>query len=83
MTIRGLVETVLARLGRRLEDCADIGPERPGMDSAYLLDSFKLRSELGWRDTVSLAAGIDACIAWARRFGDELARLPMRYEHKP
>jgi dTDP-glucose 4,6-dehydratase len=83
VTVRRLVEMVLERMGKRLEDCADIGPERPGKDSAYMLDSFKLRSELGWRDTVSLEAGIEDCIAWARRFRDDLGRLPMRYEHKP
>ncbi len=82
VTIRILVEKILARLGKRLEDCADIGPERPGKDGAYMLDSFKLRTELGWRDQISLDAGIDDVIAWARRFENELPQLPLRYEHK-
>jgi dTDP-glucose 4,6-dehydratase len=82
VTIRTLVEKILARLGKRLEDCADIGPERPGKDGAYMLDSFKLRSELGWRDTISLDAGIDDVIGWARRFEADLPRLPLGYVHK-
>ena len=63
VSIRTIVEMVLDRLGKRFEDCVEIGPERPGKDSAYKLDSFKLRTELGWRDTISLAEGIDEVIA--------------------
>lgn len=82
VTIRTLVEKILARLGKRLEDCADIGPERPGKDGAYMLDSFKLRTELGWRDAISLDAGIDDVIRWAHRFEADLPSLPLKYEHK-
>lgn len=82
VTIRTLVEKVLARLGKRLEDCAEIGPERPGKDTAYKLDSGKLKSELGWCDRIGLDEGIADTIAWAKRFEKDLARLPLRYEHK-
>lgn len=34
VSIRQLVETVLARLGRQFDDCAEIGPERPGKDTS-------------------------------------------------
>jgi dTDP-glucose 4,6-dehydratase len=83
VSIRQLVETILHRLDRRFEDCVEVGPERPGKDTAYTLDSFKLRSELGWRDRISLVEGIDDVIAWAERFKDALPGLPAKYEHKP
>jgi dTDP-glucose 4,6-dehydratase len=83
VSIRTLVEMILARLGKSFEDCVDIGPERPGKDTAYTLDSFKLRTELGWRDTFSLEQGIDDVIAWARRFEADMAKLPTKYDHKP
>ena len=83
VTIRRLVETVLAQLGRSFEDCVEIGPDRPGKDSAYTLDSGKLRSELGWSDKITLQQGIEDVIGWAQRFRDDLGGLPMRYEHKP
>jgi dTDP-glucose 4,6-dehydratase len=83
VSIRQLVETILRRLDRRFEDCVEIGPERPGKDTAYTLDSFKLRSELGWRDRISLTEGIDDVVSWAERFRDALPQLPVRYEHKP
>jgi dTDP-glucose 4,6-dehydratase len=82
VSIRTLVEMILARLGKKFEDCVEIGPERPGKDTAYTLDSFKLRTELGWRDTFSLEQGIDDVIAWARRFERDMAKLPTKYDHK-
>ncbi len=83
VSIRTLVEMILDRLGKKFEDCVEIGPERPGKDTAYTLDSLKLRTELGWRDTYSLEQGIDDVIAWARRFESDMAKLPTKYDHKP
>ncbi|MGM4932785.1 NAD-dependent epimerase/dehydratase family protein [Tardiphaga sp. 619_E2_N8_5] len=83
VSIRGLVEMILKRLGKSFDECVELGPERPGKDTAYTLDSFKLRTELGWRDTVSLEQGVDEVIRWAERFGPEIAKLPTKYEHKP
>ena len=83
VTIRALVETILAKLGKRFEDCVELGPERAGKDSAYLLDSSKLRTELGWRDTISLSEGLDEVVAWAHRFERQLPELPTAYVHKP
>ena len=83
ISIRQLVEMIVTRLGKAFDDCVEIGPERPGKDSAYLLDSTKLRRELGWNDDTPLAQGLDDTIAWAQRFHEDLAKQPMTYEHKP
>lgn len=83
VTIRDLVEMILNRLGKSFDDCVEIGPERPGKDTAYTLDSVKLRTELGWRDRIALEDGVADVIRWAERFKDSLAGLPARYEHKP
>lgn len=83
VSIRDLVQLILTRLGRPFEECVEIGPDRPGKDSAYMLDSVKLRTELGWRDRIPLAEGVDEVIAWTERFRDDLPSLPMAYEHKP
>ena len=83
VSIRTLVEIILKRLNKSFEHCVEIGPERPGKDTAYTLDSFKLRTELGWRDTFSLERGIDDVVAWAERFRADLPKLPIKYQHKP
>lgn len=82
VTIRELVERICAKLGVRFEDHVEVVGERLGKDSAYLLDSAKLRDTLGWRDRVSLDQGLDACIAWARENLDVLRALPFDYVHK-
>lgn len=83
VSIRALVEMILKRLGKSFDDCVELGPERPGKDTAYTLDSFKLRTELGWRDTISLEQGVDDVIKWAERFSADMTKLPSKYEHKP
>lgn len=82
VTIRELVEMILAALGKSFEECVEVGPDRPGKDSAYTLDSVKIRTALGWQDRIALEDGIDDVIRWARRFGSVLSELPIRYEHK-
>ncbi|ARN83216.1 GDP-mannose 4,6-dehydratase [Methylocystis bryophila] len=82
VSIRALVEAILSRLGKSFDNCVELGPERPGKDTTYMLDSFKLRSELAWRDRISLAEGIDDTIRWAERFASVLSELPLRYIHK-
>ncbi|HLZ03212.1 MAG TPA: GDP-mannose 4,6-dehydratase [Bradyrhizobium sp.] len=83
VSIRALVEMILKQLGKSFEECVEIGPERAGKDTAYRLDSLKLRTALGWRDTFSLQQGIDDVIAWAERFRTDIPKLPTKYEHKP
>jgi dTDP-glucose 4,6-dehydratase len=83
VSIRTLVEMILKRLCKSFDDCVEIAPERPGKDTAYMLDSIKLRTELGWRDTVSLEMGVDDVIHWTERFSSDLAALPAKYDHKP
>lgn len=39
-------------------------PDRPGHDRRYLLDSTKIRRELGWAPTVEFAAGVADTVAW-------------------
>lgn len=82
VSIRELVEMIIETLGKSFEDCVEIGPERPGKDTAYTLDSFKIRSELAWRDTIGLQQGISDVIQWAERFRSDMTDLPTRYVHK-
>jgi dTDP-glucose 4,6-dehydratase len=83
VSIRELVEIILERLGRSFDESVDIAPDRPGKDTAYMLDSSKLRGEFAWSDKVTLERGIEATIAWAERYKEVLVQLPWDYEHKP
>lgn len=83
VSIRELVEIILDALGASFEECVEIGPERPGKDTAYMLDTLKIRTELGWRDRIGLREGIEDTIAWAKQFEADLPNLPTQYAHKP
>lgn len=82
ISIRELVERICAKLNVRFEDHVEIVGERMGKDSAYHLDSTKLRSELGWQDCIKLDQGLDECIAWVRTHFEALKAQPYDYMHK-
>lgn len=82
VSIRELVERICRRMSVEFGDVVEVVGDRPGKDAAYLLDSGKARSELGWTDTVSLDQGIDETICWVRENLPELAASPHDYIHK-
>ena len=41
-----------------------IVPDRPGHDRRYLLDSSKIRNELGWKPTTEFDEGLATTVAW-------------------
>jgi len=83
VTIRELVERICAKLGASFEEHVEVVGERMGKDSAYHLDSTKVRTELGWSDRVSLDKGLDECISWVRNNFDALKASNYDYSHKP
>lgn len=64
ITINDLVDKICKILGVQLEDATEITQDRAGKDYAYLLSSSKLRSELGWKDSISLELGIERTRKW-------------------
>ena len=55
--------------------------ERLGKDQSYMLDSNKLRKELGWQDTIDLEKGIQSTIEWIDKNLDTLRNLSQEYIH--
>lgn len=82
ISIRELVERICAKLGVRFEEHAEVVGERMGKDSAYHLDSTKVRTQLGWQDHIALDQGLDECIAWVKSHFDVLKAQPYDYQHK-
>ncbi|MEU0097950.1 dTDP-glucose 4,6-dehydratase [Streptomyces sp. NPDC006267] len=58
-----LADLVLDELGlsRSLKETV---PDRPGHDRRYLLDSSRIRRELGWEPQIPFAAGIRETVRW-------------------
>ncbi|MQA11506.1 MAG: dTDP-glucose 4,6-dehydratase [Pseudonocardiaceae bacterium] len=63
--IETVADTILAELGLDAS-LKTIVPDRPSHDRRYLLDSTKLRTELGWAPTVDFDAGMRETVAWYR-----------------
>jgi dTDP-glucose 4,6-dehydratase len=70
-------------LNVRFEDHVEVVGERLGKDSAYHLESSKVRVELGWQNQISFDQGLDECIAWVRDNFDALKSEPFDYVHRP
>jgi dTDP-glucose 4,6-dehydratase len=62
-TIDEIADLVLDVLGKPAS-LKTIVPDRPGHDRRYLLDSAKLRRELGWEPHVEFGPGLRATVEW-------------------
>lgn len=83
VSIRELVERICTKLNVNFNDHVEVVGERMGKDSAYHLDSTKVRTELGWADRIVLDQGLDECIAWVQRNFEALKASEYDYNHKP
>ena len=62
-SIAEIADAVLEHTGKP-ESLKTIVPDRPGHDRRYLLDSTKIREELGWRDEIRWEDGIAQTVGW-------------------
>jgi dTDP-glucose 4,6-dehydratase len=64
-SIEELADLVLELTGKP-QSLKAIVPDRPGHDRRYLLDSSKIRRELGWEPSISFEDGLQATVEWYR-----------------
>jgi dTDP-glucose 4,6-dehydratase len=64
-SIEEIADLVLELTGKP-ESLKTIVPDRPGHDRRYLLDSSKLRRELGWEPAISFEEGLASTVEWYR-----------------
>jgi len=62
-TVEEIADRVLDALGKP-QSLKRIVPDRPGHDRRYLLDSSKLRKELGWEPAFDFDDGLRATVEW-------------------
>ncbi|HEX3620732.1 MAG TPA: dTDP-glucose 4,6-dehydratase [Acidimicrobiales bacterium] len=62
-SIEEIADGVLDALGKPA-DLKTIVPDRPGHDRRYLLDSTKIRDELGWEPQIPFEQGLAETVAW-------------------
>lgn len=81
-SIREIVELICQRLNVDFSSVVEIAPDRPAKDQAYLMDSSKARTELGWGDGYSFERGVDETIHWVKASLDEIRGSQLEYIHK-
>ena len=62
-SIEEIADAVLDALDKPAQ-LKTIVPDRPGHDRRYLLDTTKLRTELGWKDEIAFADGLAETVRW-------------------
>ena len=64
------------------KEFVEVADERLGKDEAYLLNSQKIRNELGWTNQITLESGVFQTIEWLDENLDVLCEQPDSYIHK-
>jgi dTDP-glucose 4,6-dehydratase len=82
VSIRELVQRACALTDISFADLVIEGPERPGKDDTYMLDSTRLRQKLGWAPNISLDEGMRGTLEWIDANLAVLADAPDSYIHK-
>ena len=83
LSIRDLVEKIASLTYVQFLDLAEVAGDRLGKDQAYLLESIKLREELGWVDKITLDAGLKDTLSWVDKNLEILKTQSADYVHKP
>ncbi len=78
-----VVGMICERLGRSFEEATTIVDERPGEDAAYVIDSCRTRTELGWAPETDLEEGLAEVVTWVEKNWNEIMQQPLEYQHKP
>ena len=81
-TISDVVFTIANKLNIEFDNLVEITKDRPSKDHAYLMDSSKAKSELDWRQKVSLDEGIEETHKWILNNFNHIKILPLEYFHK-
>ncbi|MEG4392865.1 GDP-mannose 4,6-dehydratase [Microcoleus sp. BROC3] len=80
--VREVVQGICEAMNCSFAEATKSVAERLGQDAAYVIDSTKVRTELGWNTQISLTEGLADVIKWVDRFWDEIQQQPLDYVHK-
>lgn len=83
ISVRDLVTRMCRMMNIDFETATRTVDERPGQDAAYVIDSTLARTELSWRPTIDLEAGLNEVVDWVRNNLDAIRQLPLTYQHSP
>lgn len=81
--VKEVVQMICKLMGREFEHSTRVVGERPGQDAAYIIDSTRSRTELGWRPQVPIEEGMAGVVNWIDKNWAEIQGEPLEYVHQP
>jgi len=81
--VREVVQAICDAMNCSFAEVTETVAERLGQDAAYVIDSTKARTQLGWSPQISLTEGVTGVIRWVNEFWDEIEKQSLEYIHKP
>ena len=81
-SIKNLVAIICEKMGTSFEAAADVVGTRLGLDAAYILDSTKAETELGWKPKITLEEGLNEVVQWIDDNWDSISNEPLEYQHQ-
>ena len=82
ISIKNLVKKICSLTQVNFNNIVTIDNDRLGKDQAYLLNSSRLRNNLGWSDKIPLDQGLEEIFNWINGNFDILRKMPHEYVHK-
>ncbi|HOX29083.1 MAG TPA: dTDP-glucose 4,6-dehydratase, partial [bacterium] len=83
ISIRDVITKICGMMGAAFDDVVEIVGERPGQDAAYVINSTRARTELGWRPMTDFDTGLREVVEWVDEYWDEIGAHELEYKHKP
>jgi len=81
--VRDVVRAICNRMDRSFEESTVTVGERLGQDAAYVIDSTRARTELGWAPAISLDDGLRGVVEWIEEGWSDVRQLSLDYIHQP
>ena len=82
VAVRDVVRRICEMSGKDFETATQTVDERLGQDAAYVIDSTRARTELGWSPQITIDEGLQQTVDWVERHWDEIQKEPLEYVHK-
>ena len=82
IAVKDVVYLICHKMGRSFETSTKNVGERLGQDQAYIIDSSKARTELGWSCSIPFNEGIGQTLDWIENNYEEIIKHPLHYIHK-
>ncbi len=82
VAVRDMVGTIARAMDVEFDAVTKTVADRPGQDAAYVIDSSKIRRELGWQPVIGLDGGIAGTVGWIEVNWDYIREQPLEYVHK-